>query len=71
MRHPSLGAINQKLRHIPETRVIEKGPTLITAYFSPCVFVSTLLVLTTVNPVKRASDWSPDIFFSLQLVLQL
>ena len=41
MRHPSLDAINQKLRHIPETRVIEKGPILITAHFPPASLFHT------------------------------
>ena len=43
MRHPSLDAINQKLRHIPETRVIEKGPILITAHFPPASLFSHCL----------------------------
>ena len=43
MRHPSLDAINQKLRQIPETRVIEKGPILITAHFPPASLFSHCL----------------------------
>ena len=70
MRHPSLDAINQKLRRIPETRVIEKGPILITAHFPPASLFSHCLFWQPSIQWNELWTGHPAFFFSLQLVLQ-